>query len=226
MLCLFAPLSRHSKAVICTFWGRKFRGKKWRVLLFKSCQNRNLIREIHMKGNVEQYVMTATCYRACTQHGASGSHFWCSWDKLSAFQVSMLGKAFSSSPTSSVTWSNPSFLLLFPFVFALPCSNLLTAKKASALKTHQPAASKLYLSDVLLVNHADRLDLFTSNKLSEMFSTRTKAWKRLSNTHVVQILAQHIVFCIFHKGITCTFACNSLNMLFTKIFGIATRKTN
>lgn len=121
-------------------------------------------------------------------------------------------------------WSNPSFLLLSHFVFALPCSNLLTAKEASALKTYQPAASKSYLSDVLVVNHADRLALFTSNKLSEMFSTRTKAWNRLSNTHADQIIAQRIIFCIFHNGITCTFACNGLNTLFTKIFDISARK--
>lgn len=98
MLCLFAPLTGHSKTVICTFWGRKFRGKKRKVLLFKSCQNRNLIREIHIKGIVGHYVMTASCYSACAQHGASGSHFfWCSWDTRSAFQVSELGKAISSS---------------------------------------------------------------------------------------------------------------------------------
>lgn len=33
-----------------------------------------------------------------------------------------------------------------------------------------------------------------------MFSTRTKAWKRLSNTHADQIIAQRIVVCIFHKA--------------------------
>jgi len=42
ILCLFASLTGHSKTVICTFWGRKFRGKQRKVLLFKSCQNRNL----------------------------------------------------------------------------------------------------------------------------------------------------------------------------------------
>jgi len=79
---------------------------------------------------------------------------------------------------------------------------------------------------VLVVNHADRLALFTSNKLSEMFSTRTKAWKRLSNIHADQIIAQHNIFYIFHKGIIGTFACSNLNVLFAKIFGISTGESN
>lgn len=49
------------------------------------------------------------------------------------------------------------------------------------------------------MNHADRLALFTLNKLSEIFSTRTKAWERLSNTHADQIIAQHIIFAYFIK---------------------------
>lgn len=76
------------------------------------------------------------------------------------------------------------------------------------------------------MNHADRLALFTSNKLSEMFSTWTKAWKRLSNTQADQIIAPCIIFYIFHKGIACTFACNNPNTLLTKIFGIFTSESN
>lgn len=47
--------------------------------------------------------------------------------------------------TSSVMWLNPSFLLLSPFVFALPRGNLLTAKQASASKTYKATASKVIL---------------------------------------------------------------------------------
>lgn len=49
------------------------------------------------------------------------------------------------------------------------------------------------------MNHADRLALFTLNKLSEIFSTGTKAWERLSNTHADQIIAQHVIFAYFIK---------------------------
>lgn len=49
------------------------------------------------------------------------------------------------------------------------------------------------------MNHADRLALFTLNKLSEIFSTWTKAWERLSNTHSDQIIAQHVIFAYFIK---------------------------
>lgn len=122
MLCLFAPLAGHSKSIICTFQGRKFRGKKEKGVTVQKLSQQKL-----NQGNTYKRECGTVCddslllWRLCTAWGFCITLLLSSWDTHSAFQVSELGKAISSSPCflCNVIESIIPFVISFCVCFAL-----------------------------------------------------------------------------------------------------------